>query len=70
MNLGEIARRHIEKELEQIGEEMGMVDSRCIADCEETDVVYEDRQGNQHIFTFAPIPYVEEEYLFVSEIGQ
>ncbi len=54
MDPDEIARRQLEQELEQIGIDAGMADSRCMARCCDTLASYEDAEGNVHYFNFAP----------------
>ncbi len=55
MDPDEIARRQVEQELEQVGTEAGMVDSRCISNWHATSCSYEDAEGNVHYFDLAPI---------------
>lgn len=55
MDPDELARRQLEQELEQIGKDAGMADSRCGANWKETGCVYEDTEGHPHMFIFAPI---------------
>lgn len=42
-----------EEELEKIGEEAGMADSRCHVKMDETNLTCEDQDGGVHLFTFA-----------------
>jgi hypothetical protein len=55
MDPDEIARRQLEQDLEQIGTEADMVDSRCMSSWNGTFASYEDAAGNVHYFNLAPI---------------
>jgi hypothetical protein len=54
MDTEEQARQQIEEELEQIGVDAGMADSRATATSRETWAGYETEEGYVHYFTFAP----------------
>jgi hypothetical protein len=48
----------IEQQLIAVGEALGL-DSRCSVNDIETDALYEDADGNQHVFNFATDPSVD-----------
>ncbi len=49
------ARQQLEQELEQIGNELGMVDSQCVAWRDRTHAWYDAPDGSYHTFDLTPI---------------
>jgi hypothetical protein len=55
----EQARNDLEDAMVKVGEETGMVDSRCISNFAYTVASYEAPDGSNHYFDLAPIGEIE-----------